>query len=357
MLSKKVKLIASTLCILAIISVLGGCSNKNLVVKENSQVKETEIKEPVVKDITISFAGDVTMGNYIGSSGYGTFDHEFEKQNKNYKYFFEKVKHIFEEDDITIVNLEGPLTTSTKGNTGKKFAFKGHPSYVNILKEGSVEAVSIANNHSQDYYEQGIEDTKYILDDHDIKYSGMGEESIVEVDGIKIGLLAYNGWDENYHEEFLDGIKNDIQELKKEANLVAIYYHWGDERSNYPSKTQKDFAHFSIDNGADLVMGSHPHVLQGLESYKNKDGEDKIIAYSLGNFSFGGNKNPSDKDTMIYQQTFRFEDGKLISSDEPNIIPCSISSEKYRNNYQPTPLEGEEAKRVLNRIKTYSKNL
>ena len=185
----------------------------------------------------------------------------------------------------------------------------------------------------------------------------LNEKSIIEANGIKVGFLAYNGWDSNYNDKFLEGIKTDIAELKKEASMVAIYFHWGNERENYPTTTQKNFAHFSIDNGADLVMGSHPHVLQGIESYANKNGEEKIIAYSLSNFSFGGNKNPADKDLMIFQQTFNFEDGKLTGSEKPNIIPCSISSEKNRNNYQPTPLKGDEAQRVLDRIKKYSEGL
>lgn len=348
MFNRKISCLAS-ICI-ATSLFLAGCNQQKDTIVE-------EIKEPEKKSITLSFAGDVTMGNYIGSTGSSTFDGEFANQNGDYSYFFKNVKDIFENDDITIVNLEGPLTTAEKGDTGKQFAFKGIPSYVNILKEGDVEAVSIANNHSMDYFEKGLNDTKEILDENGIKYAGMNEKSIIESNGIKVGFLAYNGWDSNYNDKFLEGIKNDIAELKKEANMVAIYFHWGNERENYPTTTQKNFAHFSIDNGADLVMGSHPHVLQGIESYPNKDGEEKVIAYSLSNFSFGGNKNPADKDSMIFQQTFNFEDGKLTGSEKPNIIPCSISSEKNRNNYQPTPLKGDEAQRVLDRIKKYSEGL
>ncbi|GAA0223029.1 CapA family protein [Metaclostridioides mangenotii] len=325
-------------------------------ISKNANEKDV-IKEKNHTSITLSFAGDVTMGNYMGSTGIETFNGEFERQNRDYSYFLKNVKSIFENDDITIVNLEGPLTTSTVGNTEKQFAFKGDPSYAKILKEGNVEAVGIANNHSLDYFEKGLEDTKNVLDNNRIKYSGMGEKAIIESKGIKVGLLAYNGWESNYNDKYLEGIKKDIDQLKKEADLVTVYFHWGVEKENYPTQVQKDFAHFSIDNGADLVVGSHPHVLQGIESYQNKDGETKMIAYSLSNFCFGGNKNPSDKDSMIYQQTFNFEDGKLIDSEEPNIIPCSISSSKIRNNYQPTPLLGAEANRVMNRIKAYSNNL
>lgn len=93
-----------------------------------------------------------------------------------------------------------------------------------------------------------------------------------------------------------------------------------------------------------MIIGSHPHVLQGIETYK-----EKKIVYSLGNFCFGGNKNPSDKDTMIYQHTFSFENDQLVKEDN-QIIPCMISSTASRNNYQPTPVEGEDASRVLKKV-------
>lgn len=316
----------------------------------NSSQEENVVKEVSVekKSITISFAGDVTLGNYKGSPYGGTFDNEFENQDGNFDYFFENVKHIFSEDDLTVVNLEGPLTTATDAKV-KKFAFKGDPSYVNILKSGDIEAVTLANNHSEDYYDQGMTDTKAILDDNNISYFGLGEKSIVETNGVKVGLLGYNGWPENYTEANLESMKNDIENIKKDADMVAVYFHWGIEREYNPNKIQKDFAYNAIDYGADLVVGSHPHVVQGIEQYKNK-----YIVYSLGNFCFGGNKNPSDKDSMIYQQTFNFENNKLVSIDIPNIIPCSISSTKGRNDYRPSVLDGQEQDRVMSKIKDIS---
>ncbi|MGL5329199.1 MAG: CapA family protein [Peptostreptococcaceae bacterium] len=341
---------------LVISIVFVGCA----IDKEEYVEEQIEIKSdfPINKSITLSFAGDVTMGNYIGSSKIGTFDYEFEQQDEDCSYFFKNVKHIFENDDISIVNLEGTLTNSNIGNKDKLFAFKGNPSYVNILEEGSIEAVSIANNHSLDYFEVGLEDTKSILKDAGIEYFGLGEMSLIEVEGIKVGLLAYNGWDSNYNEKYLEEIKYEIDELKEnKADLIITYFHWGEESAYYPNETQKNIAHFAIDNGVDLVLGSHPHVLQGIEKYKNKDNEERYIAYSLSNFCFGGNKNPKDKDSMIYQQTFNFEDENLINIEEPNIIPCSISSTNNRNNYQPTILEGDEYERVMNKITKLSKDL
>lgn len=333
-------------------SVLTNSRKDNDALLPNSEKIETEINKPVdKKSITISFAGDVTMGNYKGSSYYGTFDNEFQNRNGNFDYFFENVKDIFINDDLSVVNLEGPLTTAQNAKV-KKFAFKGDPSYVNILKSGNIEAVSIANNHSEDYFEEGIEDTKFILEENNINYFGLGEKAIIDTNGIKVGLLGYNGWPENYTEENLNNMKTDIEELRKEADMVAVYFHWGVERAYTPNQTQKDFAHNAIDYGSDLVIGAHPHVLQGIEEYKGK-----YIAYSLGNFCFGGNKNPSDKDSMIYQQTFNFENNELVGIEVPKIIPCSISSTNSRNDYKPTVLQGSESERVLNKIKSISESL
>ncbi len=354
---RKKSLLIVVILIIILIFLINGIIKtfNNIEQKHNKQVNGSfseDTEEPIKsKSITISFAGDVTMGNYKGSPYDGTFDHEFKKQDGNYDYFFENVRGIFSEDDLTVVNLEGPLTTALDAKV-KQFAFKGDPSYVNILTSGDIEAVTLANNHSEDYFAQGIEETKFILKENNINYFGLGEKSVVDSNGIKVGLLGYNGWPENYNQENLDSMKDDIESLKKEANMVVVYFHWGEERSYNPNQVQKDFAHSAIDSGADVVMGSHPHVLQGIEKYK-----EKYVSYSLGNFCFGGNKNPSDKDSMIYQQKFNFENGKLVSIDEPQIIPCSISSTKYKNDYKPTILDGSERDRVLNKIKEISTGL
>ena len=126
-------------------------------------------------------------------------------------------------------------------------------------------------------------------------------------------------------------------------------FHWSNELVTVPDEKQVTLAHLAIDEGADVVVGHHPHIIQGIGGYKGK-----TIAYSLGNFCFGGNKNPSDKDTMIFQQTFTVENGKLAEDDVTNIIPCSLSSESGYNNYQPMVLEGSEKERVLQKIEDFS---
>ena len=166
--------------------------------------------------------------------------------------------------------------------------------------------------------------------------------AITEIDGIKIGLLGINNQNPEHTANFL----KTLEKVKKEnPDLIIANFHWGVERSLTPEEYQINLAHSAIDNGVDLVLGHHPHVLQGIEKYKGK-----YIVYSLGNFCFGGNKNPADKDTMIFRQTFLFDGNTLIPKENVSVIPCSISSEKSRNNYQPTPLSGNEFSRIKEKM-------
>ncbi len=302
-------------------------------------------REDKITFITISAAGDCTLGS-DNSFGYsGSFVEEADKNG--YEYFFRNVKDIFSKDDLTIVNLETTLTNATK-KAEKKFRFKGSPEYTNILKEGHIEAVNIANNHIYDYLQKGYDDTIAALKKSDIGYFGYSNKYITEVKGVKIGCLGYEGWSNS--SSLRKTIENDINSLKKDnVKLVIVSFHWGNERDNYPNDTQKKLGRHVIDCGADLVLGHHPHVIQGIEEYKGKN-----IVYSLGNFSFGGNRNPTDKDTFIFQQTFMFRHSQLIDSRRIELIPCSVSSVKNRNNFQPTPLREEAAISILKRIKKYS---
>jgi poly-gamma-glutamate synthesis protein (capsule biosynthesis protein) len=299
-------------------------------------------------EIKISAAGDFILGFDEKFGTVNRFDTVFKEKNNDYSYFLKNVKHFFETDDLTIVNLENPLTLATS-KTVKEFTFKGKPEYTQILKEGSIEAVNIANNHTYDYLQQGMKDTINHLKKANISYFGDGHKAITEVQGIKVGSLGYKGW--SNAKAVKESIKRDLENMKKNTDLIIVSFHWGEERSNYPNSIQKDLGKFAIDQGADLVLGHHPHVIQGIEQYKNK-----YIVYSLANFCFGGNRNPSDKDTFIFQQSFIVDDKKQIVTSKMNIIPCLVSSVTYRNDYCPTPQTGQTADRIMNRLKLYSKN-
>lgn len=300
----------------------------------------------VSAQVTISAAGDFTLGT-DENFDYSTSLPARYEEVQDPGYFLQNVKDIFASDDLTIVNLEGPLTTSEE-RADKQFSFKGDPSYTEILTSGSVEACNLANNHSKDYGIQGYEDTIANVEAAGIKTFGYERTAIWETNGVKVGLAGVYELAEGM--DCQDDMTAAIQSLKDAgADLVIVSFHWGVEKENYPDETQQTLAHAAIDQGADLVLGHHPHVLQGIEKYQGK-----YIVYSLGNFCFGGNKNPSDKDTMIFQQTFTLENGEVVEDDAINIIPCRISSEDDYNNYQPTPAEGEEAQRILGRVQEYS---
>ena len=297
--------------------------------------------------ITISAAGDVTLSSDIKQPASVNFFSVYNKQ-KNDAYFFKNVKPIFEQDDLTIVNFEGTL--SSKGSrVEKQWAFRGKPSYINILTEGSVEAVAFANNHVRDYGDVSYSDTIKRFDKAGIVYSSDAKIGVYEAQGIKIGMISIQ---ETNRSDYKTVLRKAIKAMKKEEHdLLIVSFHWGIERTSRITGTQKELSRIAIkEGGADLVLGHHPHVLQPIEKYK-----DAYIVYSLGNFCFGGNTNPPDKDTMIYQQTFTFHNDELVPSDEVRIIPCSVSSITARNNYQPTPSTGSEKKRILKKINSYCK--
>ena len=298
------------------------------------------------KKVTISAAGDFTLGYYKGQASGGRFD-EVAKKN-GYDYFMKDVKKIFEEDDLTIANLEGPLTTRGVA-AQKQFAIRGLPEYTAILKAGDIEVVNLANNHTLDYQQVGYNDTIASLKKSDIGYFGEDNTYYTKVNDVSIALIGANGWDNS--KSVKEKLKKRIQEAKKKAELIIVEFHWGIEREHYPNGVQKDLAKYVIDQGAHLVLGSHPHVIQGIGSYK-----ERHIVYSMGNFCFGANKNPDDKDTFIYQETFSVTEFG-VQSEEQKIIPCRISSSNSRNDYQPTVLEGAAKEAVLKRLDTYSKNL
>jgi len=301
---------------------------------------ETPAPGPEIVSITISAAGDCTIG---GEPRYGLIAQFLsESKNDDYSYYLRGVRHIFEADDLTIVNLEGVFTDSNS-YAEKPYVFKGAPELVEVLTCSSVEVVTIANNHTMDFFQRGYDDTIATLDEAGVRYFGDEHLTIIDVKGIKVGLFGYLLWSND--QTIRDKISSAIQSLRDDgADIVIAYYHWGIELAHYPSQYQRDIARHTIDSGADLVLGSHPHVLQGIEQYNGKN-----IVYSLGNFCFGGHYDPKDKDSMIFQQTFEFTDG-VLSWSGSNIIPCSISSVKTRNDFQPTVLTGDEAERVLERI-------
>ncbi|MCD8154043.1 MAG: CapA family protein [Clostridiales bacterium] len=309
--------------------------------EEEAQEASPASSLPETVTLTVSVVGDCTLGtdeNFDYSNSLNAY-----YENYGSAYFLQNVKSIFETDDLTIANFEGVLTDSTS-RADKTYAFKATADYTSILTDGSVEAVNTANNHSHDYGDDSYTDTLEALDAAGIVYFGYEETAVMEVQGIQIGLVGI--YELNDHLDCAQQMKENIAAVKEAgADLVIVIFHWGNEKETVPDSNQTTLGRLAIDEGADLVCGHHPHVLQGIETYEGKN-----IVYSLGNFCFGGNSAPSDMDTMIFQQTFTFVNGELQEDNVTSIIPCSISSASGYNNYQPTPAEGEEADRILQKI-------
>ena len=287
----------------------------------------------------LSFAGDCTLGTEHGSWGKsGTFP---EVVGENYAYPFAGVQSLFARDDFTFVNLEGTLTSHTVP-AEKQFRFRGPTFYGAILTEGSVEAVTLANNHTLDYGKTGLQETRQVLKDLGVAAGGDGETFLYTASrGLKIGVYTAYHFDRPQIRQGIETLQN------QGAELIIAAFHSGAEGSYTPTARQKDMFRYAADCGAHIVYNSHPHVLQPVEHYR-----DSVIFYSLGNFSFGGNRNPSDKDTVVIQvEVERQADGSVVLS-QVLTHPCSVSSRMDRNDYQPTLCEADstQAQRVERKL-------
>ncbi len=295
--------------------------------------------------VTLSFAGDCTLG---GEEYTRSRDGSFDSYIKEYgvEYPFEKVRDIFLSDDWTVVNLEGVLSDTAKGEDKKQtYRFRGPASFVDILTSSGVEMVNLSNNHIGDYGKTGISSTKDILNAAGVAYCHNQEVYILEIKGIRI---AFVGMSITEYYGMGKAINERITSLKEKENcqFVVVNFHFGWEYSFVHNKKQRLTSHEAINSGADLVVGTHPHVVQGIEQYNNR-----LILYSIGNFSFGGNMklNPRSLQAYIASVKLTFEDG-VFKSQQLTIIPVHTSSTQPQNNFQPYLVSKEEAQAVVERI-------
>ncbi len=308
---------------------------------ENVETVNCEVTVRTEAALTISFTGDCTLGDDVTFSSTNSLGSFYDSYGP--EYFFQNVKDIFAEDDLTFVNLEGPFTDQGV-RAEKEYAFRGKPEYTQILTSGNVDVVTLANNHSEDYGEVSLTDTEKYLEEAGIDYCLERKYVMKEINGVNVALLGIHALFDGM--TCVDRLQETIDEARAAgAQIVIVAFHWGDELSTTPSEVQQQLGHTAIDLGADLVVGHHPHVLQGIEEYQGK-----YIVYSLANFCFGGNTNPRELDTMIFQMTFLLSQSGKLTDTEINIIPCSSSSAQGWNNYQPTPATGSEAKRIIDKI-------
>lgn len=302
-----------------------------------TQPAETEAAEQA---LLLSFVGDCTLGC---RDSHSYIDFGFTKvAGEDYGYPFKNVVSYFENDDLTFINLEGALTDT--GNAQKKaHTFRGPTSYVNFLTENSVEFASIANNHTMDYNQVGYDSTKATLESAGVSYVERDSSAVVTLEnGVTVGVYGAV-----YYLIEEETVTAAIKELDQQADIVIFAPHWGTEKSYNPLEDQTRLAHAAIDAGADIVWGSHPHVLQPIEEYNGG-----IIFYSMGNFSFGGNIYPEDYDSALIQQEVRVDAEGNVTLGETTVVPVCISTRTDRNDYQPVPYEegSEEYERVLRKL-------
>lgn len=320
----------------------------------SAQVEEDASTAAVSGTVKITAVGDCTLGTDVDFETDTNFDTVYKKNDAS--YFFKRALKYTGEDDLTIANLEGPLTSVTEATDKgeNSYNFRGNTSYTKILQKGSVEVVNLANNHSFDYGSDGYTETKKVLDKAKIGYACGDLVYTKTVNNIKVGFFGINataGYD-----DAASMLKQDIKTLEGEdCDLIIAEFHWGTEGNYDPDTEQVELAHKAIDAGANLVIGAHPHVLQGIEVYK-----DAYILYSMGNFVFGGNDNPRDYATMLFQMTFTFENDELVadtSLKSAQIIPFRLSTSKTINNYQPIAVGGDEGVSIVKDINKRSKAL
>lgn len=300
--------------------------------------------------VSVAAVGDVMFGNHTISY--------IEKYGPVYPFLFTQA--ILQNADVAFANLEGPFTDSG-AKFDKRFTFKIAPKYATALVEAGFDVVTLANNHILDYGIEGLSNTINTLDSIGVAFCGAGldlqqarEPALIKKNGIQIAVLGYSM---TFPEEFWatdstggtcypikKHMKESIQQSDSLADFTIVTFHWGSELKNYPKQYQKDYAHLAIDSGADLVIGHHPHVLQGLEFYKNR-----LIAYSLGNFSFSSYSSKAIESIIL--KTYLSDSGLVYAK----VIPISVNNREVA--FQPKPLTGATADTVFTHLNNFSESL
>ena len=306
--------------------------------------------------ITVTCTGDFTIGGDNYHKKGKKFYSELEKNDNNINFTMANVRDIFKNDTMTLVNFEGTFTETKyvpDNKKGNSFLFNIAPSYVNVLTDNSVEAVSLENNHVMDHGQEGYEDTKDTLRNAGVIYSNSEEIGVFYVNGIQIAMLSYLCID-RYDKEFppyanlYEKVAADIKETKEKYPIVIVSFHWGREKDYSPTQNQIKMGRLAVDSGADLVIGHHSHRINPIELYNGV-----YICYSLGNFCFSGNDKPDDMNSYIFQTRFLVDKNTQEASNLGfRIIPIRITSIKDRNNYTPTPITDDMKKEgIINTLK------
>ena len=294
---------------------------------------------PEQRTITVSFAGDCTL-----TQDYRSTNRQFDsKVGDDMDYCFQNCADMFRSDDLTLVNLENPVTTCTS-HKNNQYIFRMNPENLEMLTRAGIEAVNIANNHMMDFWQDGVDETRANLDEYGILWSDDKYGALFTTEqGFVIGMVGLS------NDTSASQVYGIIDELRDDGAVIIIAScHFGQEGVYEPTDRQQKVAHELIDYGVDIVVGHHPHRLQPIEKYNGH-----YIFYSLSNFCFGGNYSLSDPDSVIIQCDFLMdEDGSKCVDYTLRVYPYSQTSTRPGNDFCPKPYEweSEDYFRVLERL-------
>ena len=295
---------------------------------------------PEKRTVTVTFTVDCTLTQDY-RSGNKLFDSTV---NGDMEYCFQNCAEMFKNDDLTLINLENPVTTVT-GHKDNQYIFRMDPDNLEMLTLAGIEAVNIANNHTMDFWENGLQETRDNLDAYGIIWSDSHYGATFTTDnGIVIGMV---GLDNDTNASDVSGIIRDLRD--EGAAIIIASCHFGAEGTYDPTERQKKIARSLIDDyGVDIVVGTHPHRLQPIEKYNGH-----YIFYSLSNFCFGGNYSLSDPDSVIIQCDFLMDaSGSECVDYRLRVFPYSQTSTRPGNDFCPKPYEWESDDyfRVMDRL-------
>jgi len=287
-------------------------------------------------DVILLAVGDIMLGELAICIGHGV--NSVIKENGS-NFIFEKIRDVLNDKDILFGNLEAVLSEKNLRMTSlKSRQLRGDPDSVRGLKYAGFDVLSLANNHVLEHGKEALLDTIYTLEKNNINYVGVEKYDrkpvVMEVKGKKISFLAYCLIEEPTafnSVKTIDEILDDIRKYKDSGDINIVSLHWGTEFMPYPSQHQIELAHKIIDAGADIILGHHPHVLQGIEHYRQK-----VIAYSLGNFVFDMQEGTS-RESIILKITISADNAIKV-----NLLPVFIDS-----SYRPTLSKLEKSRNCL----------
>ncbi|EKD64139.1 MAG: hypothetical protein ACD_51C00065G0008 [uncultured bacterium] len=308
----------------------------------------TRVLEPelyIQKDPTEIFLfGDLMLGRYIATlrGKYAESDPTFPLS-----HFQEIISTYSEDPEIVAVNLEGPITDETISYCDLCFSFK--PEVASLIKQQGITMAMLANNHMRNQGENGYEDTRIYLTEAGVNYVGVPNEInelssyIQEINGIKIGWLGFNEVEATL--DYTQAISL-TKQVAEESDFTIVAIHWGTEYVNTPSSKIQDYGHQFIDAGADVVWGTHPHVIESIENYS-----DGMIFYSLGNLAFDQYWSAGTQEGLGVM--IKIEDKDEVDDPTFTLIPLKLTD----NKGDPYLMEGEQKTSMLARLKKYSETI